>query len=136
MYLTNVPQDAEVTLISGSHLDGVDAFFDMFGSAEQVSKERAVEVLHNLNMCAYHPDVHIIAIYDGFECHPIIDAVTSECTNIVTMYGTRNSVYDFCEYWLTERLHVWPDGTYCGDEDLEQYLTFCSDDYASYGPTK
>jgi hypothetical protein len=28
-----------------------------------------------------------------------------------------------------EDLYVWPDGTTCREEDLEEYLTFMSDDY-------
>lgn len=26
-------------------------------------------------------------------------------------------------------IYVWPDGTYCYEEDLEEFLTFLSDDY-------
>ena len=136
MYLNIVPQDAKVTILCGSHLDGVDAFFDMAQSAQHVSKQLAVEVLEDFAECAYHPDLNVLAIYDGYECHAVLDALTQVVTNIVTMHGVRKSVYDFCEYLLSERLHVWPDGTYCGDEDLEEFLTFHSDDYASYGPTE
>ena len=26
---------------------------------------------------------------------------------------------------------IWPCGSWCGEEDLEEYLTFMSDDYAT-----
>ena len=52
MYLTTVPQDAKVTILWGSYLDGVDAFFDMAKGAEHVSKERAIEVLEAFAMMA------------------------------------------------------------------------------------
>jgi hypothetical protein len=28
------------------------------------------------------------------------------------------------------KVYFWADGTWCKQEDLEHYLTFCSDDYA------
>jgi len=28
-----------------------------------------------------------------------------------------------------EQVYVWADGTYCHEEDLEEFLTFMSDDY-------
>lgn len=27
------------------------------------------------------------------------------------------------------RVYQWPDGTWCDEEDLEEYLTFMSDDF-------
>lgn len=35
----------------------------------------------------------------------------------------------------TELVHVWPNGTWCLDEDLSEYLTFMSDDYESLTST-
>ena len=136
MYLTTVPQDSSVLLLSSSPVDGIEGFLDMITSVEYVTKDRAIQVLHDLNNCKYHPDAYYIAVYNGYECHPVLDEITGICIDVVTVDSNKKTIPEFCEYLLEERLHLWPDGTYCGDEDLEQYLTFCSDDYASYGPTK
>lgn len=33
-----------------------------------------------------------------------------------------------------EYIYVWSDGTWCWEEDLNDYLTFMSDDYTKYTP--
>jgi hypothetical protein len=30
---------------------------------------------------------------------------------------------------MTERFALWPNGTFCDEEDIEAYLTFMSDDF-------
>ena len=134
MYCTSVSNESQILLLSASLADGVEGFLDMISSGEYVTKGRAVEVLHNLNICRYHPDVHYIAVYNGYECHPVLDELTGVCVDIVTVDSVKKTIPEFCEYWLDERIHLWPDGTYCTDCDLESFLVFCSDDYATYGP--
>jgi hypothetical protein len=136
MYLKTVSNDAKIMLLCSAGYYGVDAFFDMVHSADYVSKDVALNVLHRMSIGKYHPDTTFIAIHDGYQCHPVVDENTGVSSDFVTLGHNRKNIYDFCEYRLTERIYVWPDGTYCFDEDLQEFLTFHSDDYESYGPTE